>query len=260
MRKVFSWELLSGGKPYIILLILFLLLYVATDYPPRRGGGVHYDHEVHPDPFKFEYFYLGSVLEIGWTPNEIWWFLFPVIIALAVLLFSYDIDRGLLRTYMLSQAGRTSLFIGKLTAIFVAVYLPLLVSAALILAFADPTLFLADPVLVWDELWLKLLGWAVMMYVMVGFSVFSAVALKKPLFAFVTPYIVIYALGRVRFPYEIRCRIPPAAFIQFVHICLRSPAFRLDLLHAWNDVWPSLAIATALLILAYILFLKMEQP
>jgi hypothetical protein len=256
MRKVFPWELLSGGKPYIILLILFLLMYVATDYPPLGGGGVaNYDPKIYPDPFKIEDPYRGQVLQIGpaldigWNAFEVWWFSFPVVIALAVLLFSYDIDRGLLRTYMLSRASRTSLFIGKLAAMFVAVYIPLVVSGALILALADPTLFLADPLLVWGGLWLTLQGWALMMYVMVGFSVFSAVALKKPLYAFVTPYVAIYAIGMVRLPPEIGNLIPPRPFIFIDHVT-----------RFWSDVWPSLATATALLVLSYIIFTRMEQP
>jgi len=251
ISKVFLWELKSGGKPYIMLLILFLLIYVATDYPPRKGTGTYYEPYVN----------LLSALDIGWSINEIWWFLFPVVIALAVLLFSYDIDRGLLRTYMLSQASRTSLFIGKLAALFIAVFIPLVVGGVLILAFADPTLFLSDPLFVLNGLWLRLVGWALMMYVMIGFSVFAAVLLKKPLYAFVTPYVVFYALESARIPMSIRTYIPPDSFIQFQFITPGNPAYLIehDLLAAWNFNWPCIAVATALLILSYILFIRMEQ-
>lgn len=238
MSKVFSWELLSGGKPYIIFILLFLLLYTSTTYGPRIGDGWGLD----------------------WSPGQLWWFVFPVIIALAVLLFSYDIDRGLLRTYMLSQVSQTKLFIGKLTAMFVAVYVPLLVSGALILALADPALFLADPLFVWSHLWLALLGWALMMYVMIGFSVFAAVTLKKPIYAFITPYVVIYALPSVPFPVDVILYIPPVAFRDLYHISFGQYAQDLFLLFFWSYAWPSIAIATALLALAYVLFIRMEQP
>jgi ABC-type transport system involved in multi-copper enzyme maturation permease subunit len=249
--KVFLWELKSGGKPYIMLLILFLLMYVATDYPPRTGAGTYYEPYVN----------LLSALNIGWSINEIWWFLLPVVIALAVLLFSYDIDRGLLRTYMLSQASRTSLFIGKLTALFVAVFIPLVVGGALILTLADPTLFLSDPLFVWNGLWLRLVGWALMMYVMIGFSIFPAVLLKKPLYAFVTPYVVFYALQSARLPMSVAQYIPGGSFWLFQSVTPGSPAILIqhDLLRAWELAWPGVAVATALIIISYILFVRMEQ-
>jgi len=256
IRKVFLWELKSAGKPYIMFLILFLLLYVAMDYPPRKGGGVtYYDISAQPNVN------LLSALNIGWSLNEIWWFLLPVVIALAVLLFSYDIDRGLLRTYMLSQASRTSLFIGKLIALFIAVFIPLVVGGALILAFADPTLFLSDPLFVWNSLWLRLVGWALMMYVMIGFSIFPAILLKKPLYAFVTPYVVFYALQSARLPTNIAQYIPGGSFWLFQSVTPGSPAYliRHDLLRAWELAWPGVAVATALIILSYILFIRMEQ-
>jgi ABC-type transport system involved in multi-copper enzyme maturation permease subunit len=247
MKRIFLWELFSGGKPYIILLIFFLLLYVAMDYPSKSQG--------------FAFGNLISVLDIGWSIGEIWWFLFPVVIALTVLVFSYDIDRGLLRTYMLSQASRTSLYFGKLLAIFVAVLIPLVASGALILAFADPTLFVANPLLVWNGLWLRLLGWMLMIYVMTGFSVFFAVILKKPLYAFVAPYVLFYAIERMSIPNSIRNYIPPVSFIQFQAITPGHPTWLVehDLLNAWNFNWPGIAVATALLIISYILFVRMEQ-
>ncbi len=248
MRKVLLWELLSGGKPYIILLILFLLLYVAMDYPPEQTG--------------FSFQNLIAVLDIGWSVGELWWFMFPVVTALAVLVFSYDIDRGVLRTYMLSRVSRTSLFIGKLLAIFVAVLIPLAVSGAIILAFADPTLFLSNPLLVWSGLWLRLLGWALMMYTIIGFGVFSAVILRKPLYAFVAPYAVFYAISKVSIPASIGGYIPPASFIPFQYITPGNPLDYIErgLLYAWHHAWPSIAVATALLVISYLLFVKMEQP
>lgn len=248
MRRIFFWELFSGGKPYIILLIFFLLLYVAMDYPSKSQG--------------FAFGNLISVLDIGWYIGEIWWFLFPVVIALTVLVFSYDIDRGLLRTYMLSQASRTSLYVGKLLAIFVAVLIPLVASGALILAFADPTLFVANPLLVWSGLWLRLLGWVLMMYVMIGFSVFFAVILKKPLYAFVTPYVLFYAIQQMNIPASIVNYIPPLSFLQFQFITPGNPTWLIehDLLNAWNYNWPGIAVATLLFIISYILFVRMEQP
>jgi hypothetical protein len=262
IRKVFLWELLTGGKPYIILLIFFLLLYVAMDYPPREGGGVQYYPSVTPDPFALETFNLHSAVDIGWYVGNIWWFLFPVIISLAVLLFSYDIDRGLLRTYMLSQTSRTSLFIGKLAAIFAAVYIPLLVGGALILVIADPTLFIANPLFVWDGLWLRLLGWMLMTYTMIGFSVFPALVLKKPLYAFITPYVVFYALSLISIPANIRAYIPPTSFLELQFITPGGPAWLIeaDLRSFWKNAWPSIAVATIVLIISYILFVKMEQP
>jgi hypothetical protein len=215
---------------------------------------------MYSDLLKLPGFNVGSVLRLDWSAGQLWWFVFPVVIALAVLLFSYDIDRGLLRTYMLSQVSQTKLFIGKLTAMFVAVYVPLLVSGALILALADPALFLADPLFVWSHLWLVLLGWALMMYVMIGFSVFAAVTLKKPIYAFITPYVVIYALPSVPFPVDVRLYIPPESFIDLYYINPfgqdAQDIFRLF----WSYAWPSIAIATALLALAYVLFIRMEQP
>ena len=256
MKSVLSWELLSGGKVYIILFLIFLLIYVAADYPPRKVGGLAwYDPSTTTRP-KGD---VRSVLEIGWGMGELWQFSFPVVIALAVYLFSYDVGQGLLRTYMLSQVSRTTLFVGKLAAMFIAIFLPMVVSGAFLLALADPTLFLKDPLLVWGDLGLRLLLYLLMMYLMIGFSVLPAVAFKKPLYAFVTPFVVLYALQRARLPEPVPSFIPPVPFLYYENPYDLDLYFR-GLARFWGDAWPSLTIATIMLIAAYILFLKMDQP
>jgi ABC-type transport system involved in multi-copper enzyme maturation permease subunit len=249
LGKIFTWEFLKGKRPQLILILYFLLLltirydvntlkieskdpisHIIRDYPP------------------------GSLIDIMWDINDVWWFSFPIILAYAIYLYSYELDKGIIRTYLLTCIRRRTLFAAKLIAIFLSVFLPLISTLMIAYPIADPILFMNNPVEVYINLPGKFILYGLMLYIMVCISTLSAVLFKKPLYAFAIPLAIIYVLNMLGI---YSSYIPPESFYRLTLIV--EPGFeQYAIVSNVNKILPSIIISTIALAIAYVIFIRRD--
>ncbi len=227
----------------MVLLLYFLLLLT-----------VHFtigevEVEVACESYYLEYDYPpGIVIDVDWLAEDIWWFAFPVVLAYSISLFSYELDTGVLETYLLSSVKRSTIFTAKLSAIFTAILLPLLGCLLLSYPLADPLLFQHDPMGVYINLPPRLLLYASMLYIMICISVFSATVFRKPLYAFILPTVTLYILNMTGI---FKRYIPPSCFYY-------PPGFPcslgVDVMTVIERSMPAIIFSTIMLILSYFIF------
>jgi len=251
VSKVFLWEFLSGKRPYLILLLYFLLLlssgkFIVNEITVEKKTSLFHS---------FEHFTPGNLIDVSFSVADIWWFSFPVVTAYAVFTFSYELDKGILKTYLLSRITKTELFTAKLLATFMGIYTPLILSLLIAYTLADTILFRSIPLEVYVNLPQRLVLYASMLYTMIGLSVFSGVAFKKPLYAFVIPIATIYTLNTASISMISRY-IPPLCFPIFNEaIGLMEPSY------FWSQMGtaiPSVIASTIFLIASYVIFVKRD--
>jgi len=251
--KVFKWEFLSGKRFYLILLIYFLLLFssgrlVSSKYVvEERRSGFYIKEDVTP----------GRVIDIRWHTSSLWWFLFPVVLAYTVFVFSYELDKGILRAYLLSCVKKRTLFIAKLLSIILSLFIPLVACLLIVYALADPQLFMVDPLEVYVNVPRRLLLCALMLYTMMGIAILSSIIFKRPLYAFGIPMAVIYVLNIVSLR-GISDYIPPRCYSRLSYSESIGLVPTEALINALRIAIPSLIASTIFLIAAYIIFIRRD--
>lgn len=246
--RVFVWEFLGGKRLYMILLLYFLILFSSGVF---AAGLV----DVEIETSRGRSLTPGSLIDIYQPPSDLWWFSFPVITAYAVLMFSYESDKGIIRTYLLSCTRKSTLFGAKLLAIFIGVFVPLISSLLIVYPIADPVIFYANPLEVYVNLPRRLLLYALILYTMTGFSVLSAVAFKRPLYGFAVPIAITYTLNNVSLS-VIGGYIPPRCYLM-----LTNPIGLVPLgtfLGKMSMALPAFIASTIALIASYVIFVKRD--
>lgn len=253
LSKVFRWEFLSGKRFYLVLLIYFLLLFSSGKFTSSS-----YTVEVRAPGFsKHEPLTPGRMIDVWWDASSLWWFLFPVVTAYAVFVFSYELDRGILRTYLLSSVEKRTLFSAKLLSIMLGLFTPLIASMLIVYALADPHLFALNPLELYVNIPRRFIMYASMLYTMVGIATLSSIAFRKPLYAFVVPLTVIYTLNMVSL-YGISAYVPPQCYpdIQLLGSIGLAPIEYF--LNKLSTALPAVVASTIALITAYIIFIKRD--
>jgi ABC-type transport system involved in multi-copper enzyme maturation permease subunit len=249
--KIFSWEFLAGKRLYMIFLLYFLMLF---------SSGLFLDEKVivetiFQDIHEIDDFTPGNLINMFQLPSNLWWFSFPIISAYCVYMFSHEYDKGILRTYFLSCARKSTVFTAKLLAIFAGIFASFVASLLIAYPLADPTMFLANPLEVYVNLPRSFLIYASMLYIMIGLSVLSAATFKKPLYAFASPLAIVYTLNTTHLD-VIADYIPPTSFQ-----ALGSPIGLYtteQFLRRFSTVWPAVVASTIFLAIAYVIFTKRD--
>jgi hypothetical protein len=245
MGRAFLWELAGGKRPYLILLFYFLVLLFSGTF---TSDSVNVEI-ITPDIHILDPVTPGKLIDILWFTQNVWSFLFPVVTAYAVFAFSYELDKGILRTYLLSCIGKPKLFAIKLSVIFTGIFVPLVSGLLIAYSLADPILFASNPFDAYVNLPLRLVLYASMLYTMIGLSVLSAVAFKKPLYSFIIPIVTVYFLNNTDLG-AISSYIPPKCFPLFSTAIGLFPNF-------WSEMSssvPSIVASTIALITAFVIF------
>ena len=252
LSRVFIWEFLSGKRFYLALLIYFLVLFSSG-----RLTSESWTVEVKdPGYFSKEPLTPGSMIDVWWDASSLWWLLFPVVTAYAVFMISYELDKGILRTYLLSNVEKRTLFSAKLLSILLGLFIPLIASLLIVYALADPVLFSSIPLEVYVNLPRRLIVYASMLYIMSGIATLSSVAFRKPLYAFAVPITVIYTLNIVRLR-GISAYVPPQSYPQ-----LQGSIGLMPIEYFLNElsmVLPAVIASTIALITAYIIFVRRDM-
>jgi len=254
LRRILWWEFRQGWRPYLLFLLYFLLLVYIANYEffievveIRSAELVVRNDWLTP----------GTAIYAPYSVMGLWWFLFPVVIGYAVLVYSYELDRGIIRAYLLSSVSRRTLFIGKLIYISVAILLPLTLATILIYALADTKMLSADPMEVFVNLPRRLLIYLTIFYITLGLAVSSSIIFRKPFYAFVIPLITLYVLNNLSIPVLSRY-IPPLCMAPW----LDDPYIYIIPLDAFLSrfypLTPSITVSTLLLIISYIIFRRID--
>ncbi len=254
LRKIIWWEFRQGWRPYILFLLYFLLLVYIANYRffvevvEIRSARIS---------ISSDWLTPGTAINAPYSIRGLWWLLFPVVTGYAVLVYSYELDRGIIRAYLLSSVDRRTLFIAKLVYILVATLLPLILATIIVYALADIDMLLADPLEVFVNLPRRLLIYLAMLYIMLGLAVSSSVIFKKPFYAFVIPIITVYVLNNIGIPY-LSSYIPPRCIeswfdTHFIYIIPLN-----DFLARFQPSLPSILVSTVLLIASYLIFRGMD--
>lgn len=249
LLKVFKWELFSGKRFYLIFLLYFLILF-------SLGQFAYGKTRVETELGSVRTLTPGNMIDIMWGLNDVWWFSFPVVTAYAVFSFSYEFDRGILRTYLLSCIRKRTVFLAKLLSILLGLLIPLIASLLIIYPIADPLLFASNPLEVYANLPRRLLIIVSMLYIMIGISTLSSIAFKKPLYAFAAPIAMIYTLNmaglRVVSEY-----VPPKCYSPFTYMSIGLVAEE-SFCNNLSMSLPAVIASTIALIVAYIIFIKKD--
>ncbi len=249
--KIFTWEFLAGKRLYMIFLLYFLMLFSSGLFVGEMviietiSQGIHGIEDFTP----------GNLISMFQLPSDLWWFSFPIISAYCVYMFSHEYDKGILRTYFLSCARKSTIFAAKLLAIFAGIFLSFVASLLIAYPLADPTMFLVNPLEVYVNLPRSFLIYASMLYIMIGLSVLSAATFKKPLYAFATPIAIVYTLNTTSLD-VIADYIPSKSFQDIGgSIGLYTTE---QFLRRFSTVWPAVVASTIFLVVAYIIFSKRD--
>lgn len=250
--KVFIWEFLSGKRLYLVLLIYFLVLFSSG-----RFTSDSWTVEVKTPEYSINSTLTpGSMIDVEWNASSLWWFLFPVVTAYAVFVFSYELDKGIVRTYLLSNVGKRTLFSAKLLSILFGLFIPLIASLLIVYPLADPVLFSSMPLEVYINLPRRLMIYASMLYIMAGIATLSSVAFRKPLYAFAVPIAVIYTLNTVHLR-GVSAYVPPKCYPQHSGSIGLIPIEYF--LNELSMVLPAVIASTIALITAYIIFARRDM-
>jgi ABC-type transport system involved in multi-copper enzyme maturation permease subunit len=235
----------------MIFLLYFLMLFSSG----RFEGVTIIVETIFQDIHGIEDFTPGNLINMFQLPTNLWWFSFPIISAYCVYMFSHEYDKGILRTYFLSCARKSTIFSAKLLAIFTGIFASFVASLLIAYPLADPTMFLANPLEVYVNLPRSFLIYASMLYIMIGLSVLSAATFKKPLYAFATPLAIVYTLNTTSLD-VIADYIPPTSFQALGGtIGLYTTE---QFLRRFNTVWPAVVASTIFLVVAYVIFSKRD--
>ena len=250
--RIVLWEVFGGRKIYLMLLLYFLLIFSSGIFGENKitvkSITPQWNISIDASP--------GSVVDLDWTPTQMWWFLYPVVTAYAVYQFSYEVDRGIIRTYLLSRVRKSTLFTAKLASLFISVIIPTVVSLLVVYPLGDPILFQADPLTIYTNFPRRLLIYLSMIYVMLGFSIFFSTLFRKPIYAFITPILIVYVLNAA--PIEaIWMYVPPNSYDRLGPIV--GVPDNIFYSH-FNYVLPSIFLATAGILIAYFIFIWRDYP
>lgn len=250
--KVLKWELLAGKRFYLVFLLYFLILFSLGKYT-QDIQNVEWKT---PDDYYIQPLTPGSMIDIYWKASDVWWFSFPVVIAYAVFTFSYELDKKILRTYLLSCVKKRTLFLAKLLSIQLGLFIPLIISLLIVYPLGDPILFGSNPLEVYVNLPRRLLLFASMLYIMIGISALSSIVFKNPLYAFAAPIAVVYTLNiaglRVVSEY-----VPPQCYpvisLGSIGLVTNERFFS-----SLSMALPAVIASTIALIIAYIIFIRRD--
>lgn len=252
ISRIVSWEVFGGRKIYLILFIYFLLIFTSGVFGMNgitiRSLTPQWNISRDASP--------GSVIDLDWTASQMWWLLYPVVTAYTVYQFSYEVDKGIIRTYLLSRVRKSTLFAAKLLSLFISVILPTLVSLLVVYPLGDPILFMADPLTIYTNFPKRLLIYLSMIYIMLGFSIFFSNLFRRPIYAFATPILIVYVLNAA--PVEaIWEYVPPSSYMRLGHIVgVPENIF----LSKFTYVIPSIFLATVGIIAAFLIFVLRDYP
>lgn len=250
--SVFRWEFLSGRRFYLVFLIYFLVLFSSGTFTSES-----WTVEVkYPDYVSKEFLTPGSMIDVWWNASSLWWFLFPLVTAYAVFMISYEFDKGILRTYLLSNVGKRTLFSAKLLSILLGLLIPLVASLLIVYALADLMLFSSTPLEVYVNLPRRLLMYTSMLYPMIGIATLCSVAFRKPLYAFAVPLAGVYVLNMARLT-GISAYIPPQCYPEFQgSIGLMPIGWFLNEL---SMVLPTVVTSSIAIVAAYLIFIRRDM-
>jgi len=251
--KVLKWEFLAGKRFYLVFVLYFLTLFSLGKYTQDIRTVEHKTL----DEYDIRPLTPGTMIDIIWKARDVWWFSFPVVIAYAVFTFTYELDKKILRTYLLSCVKKRTLFLAKLLSIQLGLFIPLIISLLIVYPLGDPILFGSNPLEVYVNLPRRLLLVASMLYIMVGISALSSTVFKNPLYAFAAPIAIVYTLNiaglRVVSEY-----VPPQCLEIF------DPTSSIGLLtneHFFSSLsmaLPAIIASTIALIIAYTVFIRRD--
>lgn len=262
LGKVFLWEL-RGRKIYLMILFFLLALVNSMAFEPvtvRYEIGLPVTMEDTRTFYSFsERFTPGSLIDTTWNLKDMWWLFFPLVTGFAVYTFTYEIDKGIMRTYMLSGLKRRTLFATKLATIFFATFVPLAASLAIAYAFSDPILLRANPAEAYLNYPRKLLLYTVLLYSMIGLATFAANVFSKPLSAFTIPLSLIYFLNTIHLSgveahILPRC-IPDTISRGFIGIAWEQPGL-MNITFLVLLRW--IIVSTALILASFVIFVRRD--
>jgi hypothetical protein len=252
-RKVLKWEFLAGKRFYLVFVLYFLTLFSLGSY---TQGIQNVEHRT-PDEYDIRPLTPGTLIDIVWEASDVWWFSFPVVIAYAVFTFSYELDKKILRTYLLSRVKKRTLFLAKLLSIQLGLFIPLIISLLIVYPLGDPILFGSNPLEVYVNLPRRLLLVASMLYIMVGISALSSTVFKNPLYAFAAPIAIVYTLNiaglRVVSEY-----IPPQCYQDIIPDLPIGLLTNEDFFSSLSMALPAVIASTIALIIAYTIFIRRD--
>lgn len=250
--KVLKWEFLAGKRFYLVFVLYFLTLFSLGKYPysiqsvEQRTTDYYFIQPLAP----------GTMIDIVWKASDVWWFSFPVVIAYAVFTFTYELDKKILRTYLLSCVKKRTLFLAKFLSIQLGLFIPLIISLLIVYPIGDPILFGSNPLEVYVNLPRRLLLFASMLYIMVGISAFSSIVFKNPLYAFAAPIAAVYTLNvaglRVISDY-----VPPQCYQDIIPGSIGLLTNE-NFFSSLSMALPAIIASTIALIIAYTIFIRRD--
>jgi ABC-type transport system involved in multi-copper enzyme maturation permease subunit len=199
----------------------------------------------------------GRMIDVWWDASSLWWFLFPVVTAYAVFMFSYEFDKGILKAYLLSCVEKRTLFLAKLLSIMFGLLTSLGASMLIVYALADPYLFALNPLDVYINIPRRFIMYTLMLYSMVGIATLSSIAFRKPLCAFVVPIAIIYTLNMIGL-HGISTYVPPQCYPDIRLLGSIGLVPMEYFLSKLSLALPTIIASTTAIITAYIFFVKRD--
>jgi hypothetical protein len=243
-----SWEVFGSRKIYFSFLVLLATLYSAAGFQAAFTSRT-------PNLT----FNLAGMYAPSFLPNKDWTNLFPLIVAIAAFAFSYERDRLVLRSTLLNPIRPITVFLAKVTSLLLVVCVPVAMAIALTIALFDPRLFLANPLLVWNNLWIWVTIYVLFACVMVGFALLAAVFFKRAIYAFIVPVFVYFLVDTEGFGVTklLPTYVWATSGVGALRSVLRLPYY--DWGAFLSDAQPSLLLALMLGILALVVFEIQEK-
>ncbi|MGA1976068.1 MAG: hypothetical protein ABSG92_10580 [Conexivisphaerales archaeon] len=245
-----SWEFVQGRKGLISLLVFLVLAYSSFGFNP--------DIRV-----------LGTSLSLGQSitqllhptvmPIKDWTNIYPIVAAAAAFTFAYEKDRLVLRSTLLNPIRSSTVFLAKAVSLLLTVLIPVVASTLITLALYDPGVLLKYPSYVFGNAWIWISLYALLFSIMLGFCLLPATYFRKPVYAFIVPVLAYFLVETEGFGVG---NLLPSVVFQTVGTGPLSNLIgevRFDWLPLLDDAFPSMVLASALAVLAYLCFQYSEK-
>lgn len=243
-------ELVGGRKVLFAVPVLFVVFYSAGSFAAYLD---YLPHTVlNPN--------LADLFSPSLNPYNDWLNVFPIVVALSTYSFAYEKENKVLRTLLLNPIGSGSLFFAKLSAIIIAVEVPIIVSVLVTLVLFDPALALASPLAVLGNApyWLTL--YVLYGFVMIGIAILPSVLFRKAIYSFIVPLFIVFAISTEGF--GLRDFVPWTVWnIMGTSPLSSSLGFEnaFDLGAFLLAALPALAMAVGFILLSWLVFVRQDK-